>query len=57
MYINVKLLHANRQVGMHKCGQLIYQWCACKVYVLTTYNYIIKLKTKQYIDVTIDVTI
>ena len=43
MCINVKLLNANRQVGMNKCGQLIYQWRACKVHVLTTYDYIIKL--------------
>ena len=43
MYIHVKLLNANRQVGMNKCGQLIYQWHAWKVHVLTTYDYIIKL--------------
>ena len=43
MYINVKLLNANRQVSINKCGQLIYQWRACEVHVLTTYDYIIKL--------------
>ena len=47
MYIDVKLLNANRQVGMNKCGQLIYQWRVCKVHVLPTYDYIISVSYKQ----------
>ena len=34
MYINAKLLIANRKVGMHKGGQLINRWrAACTVHI------------------------
>ena len=35
MYINTKLLNANRKVGMNKGGQLINRWRACAVHVDT----------------------